>query len=95
MSMIKTRIAKLEESNQAASPALRPPGIAKDAMQAIRNTALLCATANELVAYLKTLESEPADLVVSLDERRRSDAARSAFARSVFEEAHGTINAAE
>jgi hypothetical protein len=94
MSMIKTRIAKLEETNQEASPALRPPGIPADAMAAIRATALLCPTAHDLVAYLTTLEDEPTDLIVSLEERRRSDAARSAFARSVFEEAHGPVGAA-
>jgi hypothetical protein len=93
MSMIKTRIAKLEETNQEASPALRPPGIPADAMAAIRATALICSTVQDLVAYLKTLEDDQTDLVVSLEERRRLDAARSAFARSVFEEVHGTTGA--
>ena len=88
MSMIKSRIAKLEETSQKALPALRPPGIPADAMAAIRATALLCPTVQDLVSYLKTLEDEATDHVVSLEERRRSDAARSAFARSVFEEAH-------
>lgn len=88
MSMIKTRIAKLEETSQESFPASRPPGIPADAMAAIRATALICSTVQELVAYLKTLEDDQRDRVVSLEERRRSDAARSAFARSIFEEAH-------
>jgi hypothetical protein len=94
MSMIKTRIAKLEETSREASPALRPPGIPADAMAAIRATAVLCSTAQDLVAYLKTLEDEQTYLVISLEERRRSDAARSAFARSVFEEAHNAAGVA-
>jgi hypothetical protein len=86
MSMIKTRIAKLEETSQEASPASRPPGIPAEAMREARRVAAVCSSWEDLAAYLRSqLVLEDQD-VVSFEERRRVDAVLNASARTIFEE---------
>ncbi|WP_426265157.1 hypothetical protein [Sphingomonas sp. PWP1-2] len=89
MSAIENRIAKLEQKRRGETIVTRPPGIPADAMQTIRNAAAACGTVKELSAYLKGLEDNPTDHIVSLDDHRRSDTVRSAFARALFDEMNG------
>jgi hypothetical protein len=63
-------------------------------MRDIERVALTCNTADELAAYLLTLEHQPNDPVVSLDDRRRADAVRMSFARSIFEGVRDPVAAA-
>ena len=86
MSMIERRISKLEQKHARRGSELMP-GISDESMQTIRRTALICATPDDLALYLKTLEPVATDGIASLDDRRRSDAVRNAFACAVFDEA--------
>jgi len=86
MSMIKTRIAALEQSHRGASHATRPPGIPADAMQEAHRVAAVCNNWEELAAYLRSRLVEEDQDVVSLEERRRIDAVLNASARTIFDE---------
>lgn len=86
MSAIKNRIAKLEQKRRGETIVTQPPGISADAMQTIRKTAAVCGTVEELSGYLKSLEDNTTDHIVSLDEHRHSDTVRLAFARALFDE---------
>ncbi len=87
MSMIKTRIAKLEETSQESSPASRPPGIPAEVMQEASRVAAVCSRWEDLAAYLRSQLAVEEQHVVSLEERRRTDAVLNASARTIFDEA--------
>ena len=86
MSMIKTRIAKLEELSRDQSGALHVPGIPAEEMLKLRRVAATCGSADALATYLRTrLPGKDAD-VISLEDRRRNEAVLAAAARTIFEE---------
>ncbi|MXO75338.1 hypothetical protein GRI40_08945 [Altererythrobacter aerius] len=87
MSMEK-RLAKLEHLARSSAHSDRDPGVTESDMRQIRAVAATVGSASELEAYLSTLEPATDGGVISLDDRRRSEATRKAFARAVFEEVH-------
>lgn len=86
MSMIKTRVAKLEELSRDQNGVLRVPGIPADEMLEIRRVAATCGSPDELTAYLRTRLPDETTSIVSLEDRRRDDAVLGALARTIFEE---------
>jgi hypothetical protein len=86
MSVIRNRIAKLEELSRDQNGVLRVPGISDDEMSEIRRVAYLCGSAEELAAFLRSRLPDDAGGVVSLEDRRRNDAVLAAAARAIFDE---------
>lgn len=88
MSVIKGRLAKLEKVSRLKGGVNRVPGVSKEALAEARRVALICATWQEVAAFLSTLlPTEPRD-VVPIDEKRRRDAVLGAAARSIMDEVH-------
>ena len=87
MSMIKSRIAKLEETSQESFPALRPPGIPAEAMREAHRVAAVCSPWEDLGAYLRSQLAVEEQHVISLEERRRIDSVLNASVRTIFDEA--------
>lgn len=86
MSGIKTRISKLEQTARVRNGSGRQPGIPDEVMEDARRVAAVCTTADELAANFKTRLPVQKGEVVSLDDRRRTDAVLGAAARSIFDE---------
>lgn len=86
MSMIKSRLIKLEELSRDRNGTLRVPGVSPEDMAEIRRVAATCANVNELTAYLHSRQSIDDGGVVSLDERRRDAAVLAATARVIFDD---------
>lgn len=86
MSMIKSRLAKLEELSRDRNGTLRVPGVSPEDMAEIRRVAATCANVNELTAYLHSRLAVDDGGVVSLDERRRDAAVLATTARVIFDD---------
>lgn len=86
MSMIKSRLSKLEEMSRDRNGALRVPGISTEEMLEIRRVAATCGNPDEVAAFLRTRLPDKTSGVVSIEDRRRDDAVLGAFARTIFEE---------
>lgn len=82
---IKNRVSNLEKHSRSAGDPNRVPGIPDELLTELRKVAATCATWQELDAHLKA-RTKREEQIISLDERRRSDAVTDAFARSLFDE---------
>ena len=87
MSIIETRIAKLEQITRVRTGNLHIPGIADAELDEIQRAAATCSSADELASYLRSRLPADDGIVVSLDDRRRIDAVLNATARAFFDEA--------
>jgi hypothetical protein len=86
MSIIESRIAKLEQQTRNRVDPTRAPGIPDAEMSEIRRVAAVCNSPEELAAHIKTRLSMDDQAVVSLEDKRRTDAVLAAAARSIFDE---------
>lgn len=84
----QSRVTKLEQTARTIADSDCPPGIPDELAKQMRQVAATVGKWQDLEAYIATLESQSLDEVVSLEDRRRSDAVRKALARSVFDEVH-------
>lgn len=93
MSNIESRLAKLEELTKHRNAGDRLPGVSAEAMEEIRRVAAVCPNWQRFADYLKTLVPADDQKVVGIEDMRRADAVRAAFARSVFEESEADMAA--
>ena len=84
---IEHRLTKLEQIARDRHVTTRLPGISEEVLKDIRRVAAACNSPAELEAYLQSLQPRAEDRVVSLEEKRRTDAVMAGLARTMFEEA--------
>lgn len=86
MSIIKSRIDKLESIARDQKGADRVIGISPAEMAEIRRFALTCDSVEDLTAYLKGRSLSDNDNVAYLSDHHRTDAVLSAAARTIMDE---------
>ncbi|MDE0878321.1 MAG: hypothetical protein OSB00_06600 [Sphingomonas bacterium] len=88
MSVIESRIAKLEQIAQGRQSPATTPGLTDGALANIRRIARTCNNWQELAAYLRSRLPAEDQGVVQLETKRREEAALCAAARTFFDEAN-------